>query len=176
MSDPYGERSPADRQFHEQETTAQPAVDPYAPSPYPGQPTDPYAQQGQSAYGPEGYPQYGQQPQGYSQPGYGQSQYGQQPYPPYGQQSPYGAPGTPYTAYQPKPTNGLAIAAFVTSLAGFVFCFVAGIVAIVLGVLGLNRSKEIGGVGRGMSIAGIVIGAVQVVASIGYIVAIIAAS
>lgn len=182
MSDPYGGNPSRDRAFHEQETTAQPAVDPYAPSAYPGQPADPYGQQGQPTYGQEspqqsnyyGQQQYGGQPQGYPQQGYPQSGYGQQPYPPYGQQMPYGAPGTPYAAYQPKPTNGLAIAALVTSLAGFVFCFVAGIVAIVLGVLGMNKAKEIGGTGRGMAIAGTVIGSVQVVASIGYIIAIIA--
>lgn len=181
MSDPYGDKSSADRSFHEQETSAQPAVDPYAPSAYPGQPVDPYAQPGQSTYGQEGYPQsnyYGQQQygeqQGYPQPGYGQQPYGQQPYAPYGQKPPYGAPGTPYAGYRPKPTNGLAIASLITSIAGFVFCFIGGIAAIVLGILGLNKAKELDGAGRGLAIAGTVIGAVQVVLTVGYVIVVIA--
>lgn len=174
MSDPYGDQSSRDRAFHEQETSAQPAVDPYAP-------------QGQSAYGQESYPQsnyYGQQQ--YGQPQYGEQQYGQQPYGqpypqqgygqlPYGQQpyAPYGAPG-PYAGYQPPANNGLAIASLITSLAGFLFCGIAGIVAIVLGILGMNKAKELGGTGRGMAIAGTVIGSVQLVVIIGYIVVAIA--
>lgn len=186
MSDPYGGNGSNDRSFHEQETTAQPAVDPYAPSPYPGQSADPAAQ-GQSAYGQESYAQpdhyygqqqYGEQPypqqqygqQGYPQQGY-QQPYGQQPYAPYGQQTPYGAP---YAGYQPKPTNGLAIASLLTSIAGFVFCFVAGIAAIVLGILGLNKAKELNGAGHGLAIAGTVIGGVQVVLSVGYVIVLIA--
>lgn len=190
MSDPYGGNSSRDRAFHEQETTAQPAVDPQAQQygqPQYGQP--PQDQQyGQQQYGqPQGYPQagygeqpYGEQPYGqqqYGQQQYGQQQYGQQAYgqqyPTYGQQ-PYAPYGSPYAGYQPTSTNGLAIAALITSIAGFVLCFIAGVAAIVLGVLGINKAKELGGTGRGMAIAGLAIGAVQVVASLGYIVLIIA--
>ena len=52
-------------------------------------------------------------------------------------------------------TNVLAVAALVTGLLGF------GIVPIVLGVLGLKKPG-----GRGMSIAGIVLGALSLIASI----------
>ncbi|RNI19876.1 DUF4190 domain-containing protein [Flexivirga caeni] len=166
MSDPYG-----DRNVHEQETRAQPAVDPYAqPS---GTPDGQGGYPGQSGYGqqsPYGTPGYGQPPtygdaSAYGQsPAYGAPAYGQQPY-------------NPYAGYQPAPTNGMAIASFVTSLAGiFVFCGVSGIVGIILGIIALNRSKERQGAGRGMAIAGIVIGAVQLVLAIGLIIVIVIAA
>jgi len=159
MSDPYG-GGPSDRNIHYEETRAQPAVDPYAA------PADqPYVAS----------PQYGQQP--YGQPGYGQQAYGQ---PGYGQQADggpaydpkYGPPAyNPYSNYQPAPSNGMAIASFVTSLAGmFVLCGVSGIVGIVLGVIALNRSKQLQDAGRGMAIAGIVIGAAQLVLAIGFVI------
>ena len=158
MSDPYGGAS-GDRNLHEQETRAQPAVDPYAP---PSDSANPY---------PGTEPAYGQQ--GYSQPGYGQ---------PYGQQS-YGQPGygqlpyNPYGAYQPQPSNGMAIASFVTSLAGtFVLCGVSGIVGIILGVIALRRSKTMQDAGRGLAIAGIVIGAVQLVLVLAFAIFLIAVS
>ncbi|WP_446665872.1 DUF4190 domain-containing protein [Flexivirga sp. B27] len=177
MSDPYGADRPKDRSFHEQATSAQPAVDPYAPQGSDYRTTEVYGPQSypQQSGQPQGYPQqapYGQQP-GYGPAPYGQQQYGQQPY---GQQ-PYGAYGTPYAGYQPTPTNGLAIASLITSIAGiFVLCGLSGIVAVVLGILGLNKSREIGGIGRGQAIAGIVIGAIQVVLLVGFIVAMIIAA
>jgi hypothetical protein len=159
MSDPYG-AAPGDRNVHEEETRAQPAVDPYAAppagsaNPYPGQ--QPYWQQ---AYGQQSYGQ-----QSYGQPGYGAPAYGQPAYNPYG-------------AYQPQPSNGMAIASFVTSLAGtFVLCGVSGIVGIILGVIALRRSKELQGTGRGMAIAGIVIGAVQLVLVVALAIVLIAVS
>jgi hypothetical protein len=60
---------------------------------------------------------------------------------------------------QPTKTSGLAIASLVTGL--FVWCFVIpGIVAIVLGFLSLDQIKDAEGriKGRGMAIAGIVLG------------------
>lgn len=188
MSDPYGGSDSRDREFHER---ARPAVDPSAQqqpsaSPYPTYTSnEPYGQQDQAAYGQQGYPQQGY-PQQYGQQQYGQQQYGYGPqgYPqqqgyqqPYGQQQyaqhPYGY-GSPYAGYQPATNNGLAIASMITSIAGFVLCGIAGVVGIVLGVLGLNKAKELGGTGRGMAIAGIAIGAVQLVILVGYVVAVIA--
>lgn len=150
MSDPYGEGGVArDRSRHEQETTAQPVVDPHwqsgsaTPSAYPGPPPPQPEQstyQSPSFYGPrptagvpQGYPQY------------------PQPVPP-----------APYAAYQPPPSNGFAIASFVTSLVGTFLLFgISGIVGIVLGIIALGRSKETEGAGRGLAIAGIVIGTLQ---------------
>jgi hypothetical protein len=56
-------------------------------------------------------------------------------------------------------TSGLAIASLVTGLC-FWFCVLPGIVAIVLGHLALESIEDSGGAksGRGMAIAGIVLG------------------
>jgi hypothetical protein len=98
-----------------------------------------------------------QQPPGYTpQPPYGQPPpYGQQPYgqpPPYGQQ-PYGQP--PYV--QPK-MNTLA-------LVGFILSFFLSIVGLILCIVGLNQINSANGTqtGKGLAIAGIVIGAIGTV-------------
>lgn len=91
---------------------------------------------------------YGQPQQGYPQP---HQQAYQQP----GQESPqqvqYGQPVW-------RPTDGFSIASLVTSLLGF------NVIAIVLGIVGLNRTKNGAMAGRGMAIAGIVIGSLWFVA------------
>ena len=72
------------------------------------------------------------------------------------------APGTIYGtgSLPPAPTtNGLAVAALVTGL--FFWCFVIpGIVAVILGYLALEQIADSAGAqrGRGMAIAGIVLG------------------
>src|SRR4051794_13858906 len=91
--------------------------------------------------GDEPPPSWQQQPQDPQQPEYGG----------YGQQ-------------QPK-TSGLAIASLVTSIVGAIFCFVIAIVGLVLGIVALNQIKNSNGMqtGRGLAIAGIVIGALGIV-------------
>ena len=74
-------------------------------------------------------------------------------------------PDTPPPDYRP-PTNGLAISALVTGMAGL------GVVPLVFGILGLQRSRRIYGVGKGMSIAGIVLGGVGI---LGHIIAFVLA-
>jgi hypothetical protein len=82
---------------------------------------------------------------------------------PYGepvQPAPYGQPGQynqplPYGPPQPATTDGMSIAALVTGIIGL------GAVPVVLGILGLKRTKERGTSGRGLAIAGIVLGAVE---------------
>jgi hypothetical protein len=105
---------------------------------YPPQQQPPYGQQPQSPppYQPQGQGPYGQQP-------YGQQPYGQQPY---GQQ--------PYS--QPK-TNGLAIA-------GFVCAFLLSLVGLILSIIALNQINKSNGMqkGKGLAIAGIVIGALNI--------------
>ncbi|HIW03937.1 MAG TPA: DUF4190 domain-containing protein [Firmicutes bacterium] len=121
-----------------------------------------YARSGQSDYG------YGQ-PGGYvqnSQPGYGYGQtagngannvYGQ---PSYG----YGQPGGYPQQYRydnygygaSKPANGLAIA-------GFVCSFFVALVGLILSIVGLNKSKELQGSGKGLAIAGIALSAAWMV-------------
>jgi hypothetical protein len=102
-----------------------------------------------------GLPQYGA-----SQPGapqYGAPQYGPPPgYPP---QYPYGYP----YGYPPRGgTNGMAIAAMVCGICGFL-CLVPGIVGIILGFISLPQIKRSQQSGRGMAIAGIVVGALWIV-------------
>ncbi|QKT06438.1 DUF4190 domain-containing protein [Gordonia sp. X0973] len=95
-------------------------------------------------------------------------------------------PGTPdpysaaygYAAYpvsSPK-SNGMAIGALVSGLAGFLCC-PAGIVALVLGIVALrqiNETPEPASGDRGMAIAGIVLGAVFTLIAVVYLVIIIA--
>ena len=66
----------------------------------------------------------------------------------------------PYGGYPaPRGTNGLAIASLVCSLASPLFCYFPSIVGIVLGVIALNQLKQTGQDGRGLALAGIIVGA-----------------
>jgi Domain of unknown function (DUF4190) len=149
-------------------------VEPQAPVNYPEYPP-PYSPQPPAAP-PYGYPpaQYGGPPGYGGQPGYGGP-------PGYGGLPGYGAPpGYPghYDPYQPYPagvgtTNGLAVGSLITSIAGVVFgipltlfCYIGvpiPIVGVVLGVVALNQIKRTHQQGRGLAIAGIVVGAVMTV-------------
>jgi Domain of unknown function (DUF4190) len=57
-------------------------------------------------------------------------------------------------------TNGLAIASLACSIGGFVICGLGFIVGIVLGYIAKNQIDQSGGAqeGRGMAVAGIIIG------------------
>lgn len=63
----------------------------------------------------------------------------------------------------PKKTNGLAIGSLIAGLVGFCVPFVGGLVAIVLGILGIKKANDpqVGG-GKGMAIAGLIIGVLSV--------------
>ncbi|MGV8966327.1 MAG: DUF4190 domain-containing protein [Cellulomonas sp.] len=108
-------------------------------------PTPQYGQQPPTPYGQQSPTPYGQQPP--AQQPYGQQPPTQQPYgqqPQYGQQAPM-----PYA--QPKrPTEPLAIWGLVTA---FVF-WPAGLV---LSILASKKIKREGGVGAGLSLAGLII-------------------
>lgn len=131
-----------------------------APGGY-GEPGGAYAAPG---YPQQGYPQQGQPQQGYLQQpgaGYPPAGGGYPPagggYPPAGGGPyPYGA--APYPGPQASTTDGVAIAALVTSLLGM------NVVAVVLGILGLRRTKKNGTQGRGLALAGLVLGAIELVA------------
>ncbi|WP_165372822.1 DUF4190 domain-containing protein [Pengzhenrongella frigida] len=105
-----------------------------------------YAQQ--PGYAQEqGYaqPQHTAQPQGYPQPqGYAQQ-------PTYAQPTGYAQPGA--YGQRPTSTDGFSITALVTGILGF------GVIPIVFGILGLKRTRANGTSGRGLAIAGIVLGA-----------------
>ena len=70
------------------------------------------------------------------------------------------------------PTNGLAIAGMVLGITSIVLFFLSwidtiiAIVGLILSLVGLSKSKQLGGLGRGMAIAGIVTSSVGIVASI----------
>ena len=108
--------------------------------------------------------------------------YGYPPPPPggpigYGGPPPlYSAPYDPYQVYQASSyrTNGLAIASLITSIAGVVlgiplaiFCYIGLLIPVVGAVLGgvaLSQIRRTHQPGRGLAIAGIVIGCLTVVA------------
>jgi hypothetical protein len=97
------------------------------------------------------------------------------PAPPPTPQPPPAPPPGGGAAYEPRqaaPTNGLAIASLVSSIAGF-FCGVGYIVGIVLGFIAMNQIDKSGGTqqGRGLALAGVIIGFVCI--GIGVLVAII---
>ena len=118
---------------------------------------------GQPPYGPPPPPPYGQ-PQ-YGQPQYGQPQYGQ---PPYGQPYPY--------APAPSP-HGASVAALILGLVGIVFCWlplvgwICQIAAVITGIIGMQQPN-----GRGMAIAGLVMGAIMLVLELVLVVIVIAAA
>jgi hypothetical protein len=110
------------------------------------------------------------------------------PVPPPAAPVPPPAPGP--AAYSPPPagnyvtpppaagggqSNGMAVAALVLGILTFV-CLgpLAGILAIIFGFLGMKKANETG-TGKGMSIAGIVLGAVGTVATIVLIIVLVAA-
>ena len=65
-----------------------------------------------------------------------------------------------YTLPAPQ-SNGFALASLIL---GIFFCIpICGILALVFGIIGLFRSREIGGSGRKMSITGITLGSISVV-------------
>ena len=117
-----------------------------------GQPTSDYSQ----PTDPYGTP-YGAAPQ---QP-FGQQPYGQQPY---GAPAKYGQPGTPFNAYGqpayysvPPEPKGLSIASLCCGIAAFVglgFFVLPQIAAVILGHMALKREPS----GKGMAIAGLVLG------------------
>ena len=123
-----------------------------APWVAPGQPQQPsaqapYGQPQQPGQAPYGQPQYGQGP-------YGQPQYG---YPPPGNwPTPY---GYGYPAAGGTGTNGLATAALICGAGGFIVGVTAP-VAIGLGIAALVQIKNRQQDGKGMAIAGLVLGAV----------------
>ncbi len=154
----------------------QPYGQPYAP-----QPEQPYAPQPEQPHAPQPH-----QDQQYSQQPYSQQPYSQQPYasqPPHNQQygemygeqgyqaSPYppsgfgGAPPPPGpgsnqfgTPPPPAGTNGLSIAALVTGILAL------GPIAIGLGIAGLVKTNRTGQKGKGLAIAGIILGALWIIA------------
>jgi hypothetical protein len=123
-------------------------TDPQQPSGWPDPQQQPAAPPVQPAYDP--YNQAGYAVPSSGTPAYGQPTYGQPGYP---QQPVYGQPM--YVAS--KPTNGMAIASLVCSLAGLLVLISAPVGAI-LGHIARKQIKETGEEGDGMALAGIIVG------------------
>lgn len=106
--------------------------------PYPGTPTPPpappYATPPQSGYGA---PQQPYQPAAYPAPAYG-----------------YGG------GYPQQKTNALAIVSMIASIVGFVWILpvIGSIAGVVMGHISLSQLKRTGEKGRGMAIAGLIVG------------------
>jgi hypothetical protein len=151
---------------------AAPWDSPAAPPPT-GYPPPPYPPPGYAV----DYPQY-TPPFGYQQPPSAPS-YPPQP-PQFGGPPPGFAPPPYPGGYYPGPeypgdywsheaaqtgTNGMAIAALISSFTG-IFCCIGGIVAIVLGTIALDQIKRTRQDGYGMAVAGIVIGVATLIVAL----------
>jgi hypothetical protein len=66
----------------------------------------------------------------------------------------------PYSYPKPSNTNGFAIASLVCSLLGILLAFLGPVAGIVFGIVGLRQTEQRGESGRGLAIAGIVVGVV----------------
>jgi hypothetical protein len=77
-------------------------------------------------------------------------------YGPYGNVQPYG-----------PPTNVLAIVSLISSLVAALACGIGSVVAIVCGHVALNQIQRSGEAGRGMAIAGLVLGYLGLLATVG---------
>ena len=101
---------------------------------------------------------------GYSPPpdGYGSPPPGGYGYPPpggYGYPPPPAGYGYGYPAQQSFGTNGMAIASLVSALAGLL-CMIGSVLGVIFGIIALNQIKSTGQPGRGMALAGLIIGGI----------------
>lgn len=130
-------------------------------TPPPGDDSPAYGQSREPAYGQpgSGQPSYGQP--GYGQPGSGQPGYGQ---PGYALPS-YGEP--PTAPFGPRRSKGLAIGALVVGIFAVLLVWAPvlgpflGLLALILGIVGVRRQE-----GKGMAVAGIVLGSIALVVGI----------
>jgi len=157
-----------------------PQAQPYSPPP--PYPPATQQQQPQAASQPPSTPPYsGAQQQPSVQPYPGSSQYPGSPQHPGAQQYPAGQPyaaSPSYPAAQPyapaapyapaRPSSGLAITSLVTGIGGIVFSWtfvalLASIAAVITGHMALKQTRQDSTVGgRGMAIAGVILGYVGV--------------
>ncbi len=93
---------------------------------------------------------------------------------------PYAVPVAvaPYGYYQPAPsTNGMAVASLVTSLTlPFMVPVLGSIIAVVFGHVGLSQIQKTGAGGKGMAIAGLVLGYLGLAVAVVLISVIVAAA
>lgn len=173
---PGGAGAPPVSPYAAPATPYAPPATPYAPPPAPGTPQAapgdvPPAPPGGGfpPAGPYGTPAPDAYPGSTSPTGsYPAGSYPAAPYP--GSPYPAGPPGAPYPygtgAYpawappQPRETDGLAIASLILSCSSFVVGLTAP-VGLGLGIAALRRIRRTGAQGRGLAIAGVVVGGVM---------------
>jgi hypothetical protein len=161
-TDPWGNPLPPDQWPRQAPPPSPPGPPPPGTTPPPESEQPGYAR-----------PDYGQYPPAGGQ--YPQQTWSPQPYAPQGYQPGYGQPGWG----APPKTEGMAIGALVCgilgTLCGVIGCFglLIGPVGIVLGVVARRRIRESGGMtkGEGLALAGIVLGIIGTVASVGWLIA-----
>lgn len=133
---------PPSSQSYPQQPPSQQGTPP-APAPYPG------AAPGYPGYAPEGYPNYPGYPGYPAQPGY--PAYAAAPY---------------YAGPMPRKTNGMAIASLALSIASwFVLPLIGAILGVIFGHIALGQLRRSDGAeeGRGLAIAGLAVGYVNLV-------------
>lgn len=85
--------------------------------------------------------------------------YGEPAAPAYGQPAAYGQPSG-------AKTNTLAIISLVASIAGFILWGIGFVVGVICGHISLSQIKKTGEQGRGMAIAGLIVGYVGIALTI----------
>lgn len=126
------------------------------------QPTLPYAPPVGPAYGQAAPPAYGQAAppafSGPTPPPYGSAPAYGSAAPAYGSAPVYGnAPA--YGAYGAAKTNTLAVVSLISSIAGMLFVpFIGSLVGVITGHMSLRQISRSGESGRGMALAGTIIG------------------
>jgi hypothetical protein len=122
-------------------TPPTPSPSPDASGSYPGYAAPP----ADSAYQPPAYasaPAYDQAPPAYPQ-----------------QSAPYGYGAQPYPYAAAPKTNALAITSLIASIANFVIVpFIGAIVGVITGHIALKQLRTSGEGGRGMAVAGVIVG------------------
>lgn len=89
------------------------------------------------------------------------------PQPGYGAPGGYPPPGGGFAPPPAKQSNGIAIAALVCGIITIVSCiFPLGVVAVILGFVGLSKAKNLNGSGRGLAIGGIITGIVGLISGL----------
>ncbi|HWS92230.1 MAG TPA: DUF4190 domain-containing protein [Mycobacterium sp.] len=78
----------------------------------------------------------------------------------------YPPPGPGYPPPRRGGTNGMAVASLVCSLFGWL-CLIGPILGLIFGFIALNQIKQTGQGGRGMALAGIIIGGILAAIIIG---------
>lgn len=121
-----------------------PPNDPFAPVDYPDVPAPHWA-----GLPPPVYPA--------PDPGYGY------PVPGYPYAAPYPMdPYDPYRQAKPPGTNGKAIAALITAVAGLLFCGLPSVVGLILGIVAMRETRRTGQDGWGLALAGAIVGGMVV--------------